>query len=109
MQYQNEYGTVNLTPVTPMLPIADINRRLPAVQANLLDLDAAERIALITSNKGIQLCALLDGTAYVVLHDGPRHGAVCRCDIVVWQSTESACDTLSDLHQYPYAGPIPVL
>lgn len=105
MRYQNEYGTVDLTPITENLPIGDIHFRLPAVQDNLLSLDKAEQIALITENAGIQIAIHLSGNAYVILHDGPSRGAVCHCHIGTWKPQRAASDVLADLHKNPYAGP----
>lgn len=108
MRYHNEYGTVELTPITEHLPIGDIHFQLTAVQENLLSLDEAEQIALISENAGIQIAIHLSGAAYVILHDGPRHGAVCHCHIVSWQSQQAASKELDDLHKNPYAGPMAV-
>jgi len=111
MKYENEYGTLNLIPVTSALPIGDITYQHPAVQANLMTLEEAEQVALITENVGIQIGVHLSSgppAAYVVLHYFRGSAAVCRCDIVSWHQSLPANDILEDLHKNPYAGLIPV-
>jgi len=86
--FQNEYGTAELTPVTDYMPISAINARIPAVQTSLMTLEQAEQLAVISDNVGIQIVVRLNGSAYVILHNGPSQGAVCRCDIS-WKSSET--------------------
>ena len=96
--FQNEYGTAELTPVTDYMPISAINARIPAVQTSLMTLEQAEQLAVISDNVGIQTAVQLNGSAYVILHNGPSQGAVCRCDIS-WKSSETGQALLAALSQ----------
>jgi hypothetical protein len=78
--YKNEYGVLELVP----LEYRDINTVLVTDTPDeyRLDLETAEKIALITENCGVQL-AFGDSSlglkqAIVVHHSGPRTVAVCR-------------------------------
>lgn len=97
IRIRNEFGTVELVPVTGILPIAQLSSALPAAQMHRFDLDTAERIALITENRGVQICCPMHwrGQAFLILHDGPSAGAVCRVSVVEWLSDEDPIEVLS--------------
>ena len=73
------------------MPVKDIKKTHPQAQANTFDLDTAEKIALITENRRVQICPHLfpvDGLAYLILHDSPSTAAICSVNIEAF-----VCDT----------------
>lgn len=89
VHYANRFGSVEVTPMTAFMPLAGIRKTHPMAQAHAFDLTTAEQIALVTENRGVQLCVHypLDGLAYLVLHDSPSTAAICRVEV-----KEFACD-----------------
>ncbi len=103
MRYENHYGTVELEPVTDYMPIADISYHLTAAQDNAFSLEMAEQVALITENRGIQIAfPVISGKytcAYVVLHQGANHAAICRVTNLTFLPTRSARECLEEEHR----------
>ena len=90
IKFQNEYGSLELTPVTEYLPISAISVALIAeVEGVLFDLEEGEKIALITENKNIQMCFpyALDAKneynqcGYVIHHQSPKIGCICKVQL----------------------------
>lgn len=87
--FTNRFGSVLVTPMTDFMPLAGIRKTHPMAMANAFDMTTAEQIALVTENRGVQVCVHypLDGLAYLVLHDSPSTAAICRVDV-----KEFACE-----------------
>lgn len=86
--YENKYGSVTLTPVTDYMNISEVSaNKLPVIQEHTFSMEDAERIALITDNRSIQISfpwILEQGhprrnDAYVVHHQSPS--TVCLCHV----------------------------
>ena len=82
INFKNEFGTLSVSLVTDFLAVRDINRNIKSVSDNLFDMETAEKIALITGNKRIQLvmCYPLNGQCYMVYHQGSSLAAVCKIE-----------------------------
>lgn len=79
MYYSNDFGTLTLTPVSSYMAVSKIKSKLPEVQANLVSLDTAEKVALITSNRNLQI-GFYAYQAYILHHDTPSTCAVCKIE-----------------------------
>lgn len=80
IQYQNRYGECELEFVTSFMSIKDIHSKLEAVKSNVFDIDTAEMLALISSNRKLQQAPFADNLDkfYVVYHQAPNVAAVCK-------------------------------
>ena len=80
----NEFGTITFKLVTDHIAVKNINYQMSAVQANDFDIKTAEKIALITGNKGIQIgfAYPLNGRAYMLMHNTPSTAAICHVSVV---------------------------
>jgi hypothetical protein len=105
VRYSNRFGTAEVTPVTPFMPVSSIRKTHPQAQENTFDLTTAEKIALITENRGIQLCPHfpIDGLAYLVLHDSPSMAAICRVNIEDFVCASSPADMIEALSRHTVA------
>jgi hypothetical protein len=100
VHFSNEFGVVELVPVMEFMTISNINKTHPMVQQNSFDLETAEKIALITENKGIQICCILElNTAYLVLHNSSSTAAICKVIIKSFLSTEKPSEILNRLNR----------
>lgn len=101
VRFTNRFGSVSLTPVSDFMPVGRITKNHPVAQAHAFDMDAAEKIALITGNRGIQICVHypLDGLAYVVLHDSPSSASICKVDIDAFDCPVPAARMINDLNR----------
>ena len=84
LTYTNQFGSVRLTPVTEFLPIRSINKNMPEAIAQGITTDDAEKVALVTENRHIQVCFHwpMNGKAYVVLHNSPSAAAICQVEVL---------------------------
>ena len=91
--FTNRFGSVCVTRVTDFMPLAGIRKTHPMAVAHTFGMTTAEQIALVTENRGVQVCVHypLDGLAYLVLHDTPSTAAICRVDV-----KEFACEGTPD-------------
>lgn len=101
IRFSNKFGAVELTPVTEFMPVSSIRKTHPQAQANTFDLTTAEKIALITENRKIQICPHfpVDGLAYLVLHDSPSTAAICRVVVEAFECAQSPAEMLADLNR----------
>lgn len=99
--FTNRFGTVEVTPLTDFMPVRDIRMTHPVAVANVFDVTTAEQIALVTENRGVQICLHfpLDGLAYLVLHDSPSTAAICRVDVVDFACATAPGDMLEALNR----------
>lgn len=99
--FQNEFGSLRVTPVTDFVPVRDIRKTNPHAMANTVDMETAEKIALITKNRKVQICFRypLDGLAYLVLHDSPSTAAYCQVQIDNFSCEGAARDTIARLNR----------
>jgi hypothetical protein len=105
VRYSNRFGTVEITPVTPFMPVSSIRKTHPQAQENTFDLHTAEKIALITENRRIQLCPHfpIDGLAYLVLHDSPSMAAICRVNVLEFSCATSPAEMIETLNRHGVA------
>lgn len=83
--FSNHFGKLEMTVMSGPMAIKDISfDKCKVVRDNTFSLDDAEKIALITENKSIQIgfCTHDYELGYVVLHDGPSTGYLCRANII---------------------------
>lgn len=91
-KYANEFGEVVLEPITRYMPISEISKEnVPEVEEALFSMETAEKIALITENKMIQIALPYpirsdERAAYLVKHSSTRRAAVCRVHIKSFQT-----------------------
>lgn len=101
--YKNEYGELTIEPVTDYVPISTVSfQKTPEVRENLFDINTAEKVALITENRGIQVCfPLLAGrgpnNAYVVIHKDASTVAVGKVTLNDFQCELSAGEEINRL------------
>lgn len=79
LDFQNRYGRLTLKLVSDVRPVKGI-RGVDIDDCHKFDMDTAEKIALITDNRGIQLCYGAGARLYVVAHDTPSTCAVARIE-----------------------------
>lgn len=101
VQYSNRFGALTLMPVTEFMPIKNIRKSHPQAKANAVDFETAEKIALITENRRIQICFMYPEMvqAYVVLHNSPSTAAYCRVTLEKFECNMSPADMLNDLNR----------
>lgn len=89
--FESEHGHLAIEPVTAFMDVATF-RIADEHAPYLFDMGTAEQIAVITGNRGVQLsfCWPLNGRAYLLLHDGPRRGALCKVVRLEWRGNEPA-------------------
>lgn len=106
-QISNEFGVINIEPVTDTMPINQITSIAPEVQGNFFDITTAEQIALITENRGVQICFAypFDGRGYMVLQDSPSTAAICRVSVEHFHSEHSPAATLEKINRTPVIHP----
>lgn len=84
--FQNKFGAVRFRPIADVQPVRDI-RGANLDPRCMFDIETAEKIALITDNRGIQLCSFksADGwRCYVVLHATSSTAAVAEIESLTY-------------------------
>ena len=95
--FENQFGKATLHRATGFLPIGDVSyRKTPEVAENMFDIETAERLALITENRGIQIAYVPPGRCYVVVHKASNVVAVCRAEIEEFHCSQSAAQQIED-------------
>lgn len=85
-QFENVFGCVTFVPVTEAMHVSKI-RGADLDPGCLFDIETAEKVALITENRHIQLCSFktVDGwRCYVVLHETASTAAVAKLDALTY-------------------------
>lgn len=96
-EFQNRYGRAVLTPVTPVMPLNDIDSSGPEVTDNCINFEQAEQLALISGNRGIQICFASFEKIYVIAHETSNTAAVCSVRIEAFQcEAANACEQLAN-------------
>ncbi|MFT5715962.1 MAG: hypothetical protein ACI9T7_000135 [Oleiphilaceae bacterium] len=109
IHFENRFGKLILTRVTEYVPVSTIGyETCIEAQQNTIDLETAEKVALITENRHIQLClpmklGLMSG--FVIHHIGPHDACVCKVDIVSFEaaggmSPSEQITSLAPIHPY---------
>lgn len=100
-KFTNRFGTVVVTPATDFMPVRGIRKTHPVAVANTFDLTTAEQIALVTENRGLQICPHfpMDGLAYLLLHDTPSTAAICRVEVKDFVCATAPGDMLEALNR----------
>jgi hypothetical protein len=78
--FKNEYGTATLTTLTPFMRVGDI-KGSDYPDDIKFNIDTAEKLALITENRGIQIVAQSTKQFYVMLHESTSVAAVCHAEL----------------------------
>lgn len=93
--FTNRYGFLTLETTGEFMPVSSI------VGAELPDqvkftLETAEEVALISENKGIQICfeMPLTGKAYVLVHKTQSTAAVAKIKRLRYTASDPACGEL---------------
>lgn len=86
IEIRNSFGALSLTPIMPFVPVSDISvNNYPQAKLNMVSLESAAKVALISENNKIQICfpttTKFQDAAFVVYHDTPRTGAICAVEI----------------------------
>ena len=89
IKFKNKYGFVELTPITDYMPVLGMSQ-LPIVNDYLFSMEDAEKLALITDNRMVQvsfpfLCQKdhpKQNQGYIVHHQSASVACVCKVDIV---------------------------
>ena len=76
-EYKNKYGLLELETITDFV---HISYNYKSSCHDFLNIETAEKIALITNNKDIQIC--INGkdfnSYYIILHNTPSTAALCK-------------------------------
>lgn len=81
-EFSNHFGRAVLTPVTPVMAVSAISAAsCPEAMAHRIDLNIAEQLALISENRGIQVCFASFDVVYVIAHESPSTAAICAVTI----------------------------
>lgn len=83
LNFQNRYGQLTLVLVTDVRNVRDIHGK-DVDPAHKFGLETAEKIALVTDNRGIQLGGLGAHDCYVVVHETPDTAAVARIESLTY-------------------------
>lgn len=84
LDFQNRYGRLVLSLVSDVIHVDKISGKNVAAE-HKFDIRIAEKIALITDNRGIQICPVSEGgkwLCYVVVHDTPSTAAVAEVALI---------------------------
>ncbi|GKR18322.1 MULTISPECIES: hypothetical protein [Aeromonas] len=94
--FENEFGSLRVSLVTDYLSVSNISRDIPEVCANLFDVETAEKIALVTDNKSVQLCMCypLNGLGYMVYHRNGKEAAVCKIENIEFSCNVSPAEQI---------------
>lgn len=89
LNFQNRYGQLTLVLVTDVRHVRDIHGK-DVDAAHKFGLETAEKIALVTDNRGIQLGGLGAHDCYVVVHETPDTAAVARIETLTYTGGDPA-------------------
>lgn len=84
LNFKNKCGRLTLLPVSGVQSVRCI-RGKDIDDYHKFSIDIAEQVALITGNRGIQLCPCNTSTGlafYIVIHETPSTGAVARISLL---------------------------
>ena len=105
VHFRNRFGSASVTPIAEPLAINGLSSSNPIAQANMIDMETAEKLALISDNKRIQILfeAPFSGRAFVVLHGTPKTSvAICRVRINAFACAKSPSAMLEELVRGTY-------
>lgn len=85
IKFCNRYGSLELKPVTDYMPVDQIKHTIAPI-GSAFNLETAEKIALITENRRIQLCIIPDNyrVMYVVHHSSTSIAAICEINSLAY-------------------------
>lgn len=78
VRYSNQYGEVELSFATGLMNVADMQ----PMSEHLITLEDAENVAVITGNRNIQIGIIDRERCYVVFHESPSTGYVCKVNSI---------------------------
>lgn len=84
LDFQNRYGRLSLSLVSDVRAVKDIHGK-DIDDCHKFAIDTAEKIALITDNRGIQICPTKGDAGwlcYVVAHETPSTAAIARIEAI---------------------------
>lgn len=80
--YQNRFGSLVLEPISEYRAVRGIRSDIVPTEGRFHGIDIAEKVALITDNRGIQISFQMpltrDSFGYILHHDSPSTCAICR-------------------------------
>lgn len=100
--YKNKYGSLELEVVSNYQDVSKI-RSKDQDPSLFFSIDQAEQIALITGNRGIQLCVTQDHKQmFVIHHQSSGVAAVCRVTKIEFAPGINATKELENPHPQVY-------
>lgn len=96
VNFENKFGSLQVSLVTEFMPVGKISQEIQEVSDNMFDLNTAEKIALITGNKKVQICMCypLNGLGYMVYHRNSQEAAVCKVDSIQFSCAMSPAEQI---------------
>lgn len=79
LNFKNGYGTLTLALVSAVMPV-DAIRGADVDDAHKFDLETAEKVALITENRRVQIGGTNAHDCYVVAHESVSTAAIARIE-----------------------------
>ena len=108
--YQNRYGNLTLGLVSEFRPVSTFNSR-DVPDEYKITMEVAEQIALITDNRGIQLCVefidnRLTGRMFIIVHESKSSAALAKIDAMTYTGPNAeqeiaALASRCPIHHYP--------
>jgi len=97
VNFKNSFGALKISFVTDFMPVGEISQNMPEVSSNLFDVETAEKIALITDNKNVQIgmCYPLNGQAYLIYHSSASVAAVCKIESISFPCAVSPAEQIA--------------
>lgn len=106
LDYKNKFGSLTLAPIGAYKPISTIHSRdLSDADGVFFSLEDAEKIALITGNRRIQIVPVGKDFEkfFVIHHESPSSGAVCKVEKLVYDfKMPEPAKAIADSFPRPY-------
>ena len=105
IKFANKYGSLELEVVTYYKEVSTIHS-IDVDPSLLFSIDDAEKIALITGNKGIQICFVASdrSKAFLIHHKEASLAAVCRVSSLNYTSGKNPTKELENPTPMTYIG-----
>jgi hypothetical protein len=102
ISYQNNYGTLVLEPVSEYRSVDGIRSDIVPENSRFYGIDVAEKVALITENRRIQIAFQMPLTrnsfGYILHHDSPNTCAICRISSMEYVGGDSKMEIRAHRH-----------
>lgn len=99
--YKNKYGTLELKPIGNFVPFSDFELFYHNYKQKVyISLDIAEKIALITENKDIQIGITKNFNAYVIVYNSLNWLSLAKVEKLDFVSDINPAQELEKLAKY---------